>query len=268
MNAFPLQNLSREQQRAIAARANKSSTWNKYYSTVRFQADRSGAMSPYTFTMASQELRAFSYALGADMSAGTIGFPSGTTATPADTNLLTGAQTVSGEKVLVYGMSALITADSDAFLAKLCAPDISVIVELDGGLISWKLGSLEMVPGSGGLSGFGDSYLQTPSLLDTYVRHSGAINNGVPHIGNFYPFPQALVWTPAGATDSNLVVKLRLERAKTVTVTERAASAAAMGSTGAAAFSAPAATDGALGSFFSVKVHLHSRQISDRSQNQ
>lgn len=243
-----------------AAAQQRYSTWNKYYSTVRFQFARTGA-GPFTWTVAAgTELRAFGYGLGQDM--GGVGFPSGTSpATLAETNLQQASATLAGEKVRIWGMSCLLTSDSDAFLAKLLFPNLSVQLSLNGDQTVFKLGTPEIIPGGGGFNGFGDSFIQQPPLPDTYVSRSGAMSNGLPHAGNFYPFPQPVIWSPQGETDSNLVVKIKAERAVSTTSTDRA------GAAGVAAYTSPAATAGTLGTYVTLKVHFWSRQNAPRSVN-
>jgi hypothetical protein len=239
--------------------------WNKYYSRVRFQFVRTGA-GPYTFTMAAgTELRAFGYGIGQDISSAAFGFASGTTATPAETNLQQASTTLAGEQVRIFGLSLLPTSDSDSYLAKILWPNVSVQLALNGDQQGFKLGTPETIPGGGGLSGAGDSYIQSPPQQESYVSRSGALTNGVPHAGNFYPIPDPIVWNPAGANDGMLVIKLRVERAVTATLTERAAVAGGANTSGTAAFLTPAAN--AIGTYVTVLVHLWCKQLSARSVN-
>ena len=244
-------------QRALAG---KTSTWNKYYSTIRFAFN---VAAGFTYTVpAGTQFRAFGYAIGQDLSA--AGFPAGTPATSAETNLIKPSETIAGEKVVIFGASLMLDEDSDAELAKILWPKLSVIVALNGDQQQYKLGTAGMIPCSGGLTGMGDSYVQVPPLSDTYQSRCGNITNGAPFVANFYPFPEALIWSPSGAGDSSLVVKLTAERQAQFT-TQLAADRA--GAAGVAAWTHPSAA-GALGTFVDVRVTFWSRQLSPRSENQ
>lgn len=250
-----------EQRRKVIAAARKgerASTWNTYFSRVRCQFVVTGA-GPYVYTLAQgTELKAFSYQIGQDM--GGVGMP-GTIATKADTNLIQAGQTVSGEQLLVFGLSLYVEPTSDAALAKFLFPTLSVTLGLNGQSTIFPLGNPGFIPGGGGLSGIGDSYVQVPSFAEGYTSRSGAIVNGVPGVQNFLPFPQPFVWNPAGQNDSNLSLVLRAERPATFTT----ATADRVAAAGIAAWTHPAGT--AVGTYVEFLVRLWSRQISPRSEN-
>lgn len=268
MPASPLQNVRAAMnptERAAFDKAllssQKFSLWNKYYSRVRAQASVTTGPTGYTYTFASgTELRAFGYAIGQSMDG--VGFPAATIATPADTNLIKASETISGENVIIYGMSLLLDADSDAGLAQVLVPNLSVTISMNGDQNSYRLGNAQVVPGGGGLYGFGESRVEVPTLNSSLSNISGALANGLPHSDDFYPFPQPISWTSAGRADSTFIVKLRVEREVNFTTAslDRAAGA------GVAAWTHPSPPD--RGTFVGFTVHLFSQQISPRSQNQ
>ena len=239
----------------------KFSLWNKYYSRVRCQSTVTTGAAGYTYTFAGgTELRAFSYAIGQAMDG--VGFPSSTIATPADTNLIKASETISGENVAIYGLSLLLDADSDAGLAQVLVPNLSVTISMNGDQNSYRLGNAQVVPGGGGLYGFGESRVEVPALNQSVTNISGALANGMPHSDDFYPFPQPIAWTSAGKADSTFIVKLRIERTVSFTTTELDRAAAS----GVAAWTHPEGT--ARGTYVGFTVHLFSQQVSPRSQNQ
>lgn len=245
---------------AAVARAKRVSTWNKYYSKVRFQFALTGA-GPFVYTCpAGTEQRAFGYSFGQDMSA--VGFPAGTNATLADTNLQQAGVTNAGETVLVYGISLQLCETSDPTLAALLWPNLSVALSLNGDQTSFKLGTAAMVPGSGGLHGQGLSLVAAPAIAEPIASRVGSVSNGVPSVSNFYPIPEPVVWAASGSPDSNLIIKLRCERAAAYT-TQLAADRAA--AAGIMAWTHPAANGP--GTFVDCLVSLWSRQVSGRSQN-
>lgn len=251
--------------RRMAARrtgGNRYSLWNKYFSTVCFNFAVTGT---FTYTVAAgTEYRAFSYAIGQDMA--TVGFPASTPATMADTNMHKSGETISGETVEVYGLSALLTSDSDAQLAKVAWPLLSVTLSLNGDTSTFKLGTPEFIPQAGGLCGHGDSYVQAPGPLET-LASTGVLTNGIPQVSNFFPFPDPVVWQPSGNADSSLIIKVKAERAITYTTAlaaDRVAVAGGATSPGTAPWTHPTGT--AIGTNVKIKFHLHSRQDGPRSQ--
>lgn len=268
MPASPIQNvlsqMSPEERNALKREiisAQKFSLWNKYYSRVRCQASVSTGATGYTYTFqGGTELRAFSYAIGQAMDG--VGFPSATIATAADTNLIKASETISGENVSMYGLSVLLDSDSDAGLAQVLAPNVSVTVSMNGDQNAYRLGNVQTIPGGGGLYGFGESRVEVPALNASVQQISGALANGLPHSDDFYPFPQPVLWSSAGRADSTFIVKLRVERTVSFSTTELDRAAAA----GVAAWTHP--TPPERGTYVGFTVHLFSRQISPRSQNQ
>lgn len=241
--------------------------WSKYYSTVLFQSAVTGT---FTYTIASgTELRAFSYATGQTMNG--VGFASTDIATFADTNLTVPFSTISGETVEIFGMSCLVTADSEPAILKQLAPQLSVAIGLNGDNHLFRMGTLEMVPGGGGIFGAGDSLVVAPPQEASFWT-SGTATNGWPSVNNYLPFPDSLYWKPQGQTDGTLNVKLKAERVVTyvtLLTADRAAQAGGPNTPGTAAWTHPATgTNRTPGTFVGIKVHLQSRQSGDRSVNQ
>ena len=263
MNAQVLNSLPAAQKMQILktlAAGMRTKTFNNYFSTVRFQFT---VAAGFTYTMAKNtELRAFGYAQGDDMSVATIGFPAGRVATAADTNLISASETISGEQVIIEGMSIMPHEDSDAQLMQVLWPNVSVTLQLNGAQLNFPLGTLAMMPGSGGLQGLGSSYVTAPDIASSIARPVGALTNGEPCVDNFYPFPEPVLWQPKGGADSTLIVKLRVEQTSAYTTLLAADRVAAAG---IAAWNHPVGT--AIGTYVDVKVRLWSRQISPRSQN-
>jgi hypothetical protein len=238
----------------------KFTSWDTYFSTIRFAAEITvdqvtGAVT-YFFGK-GQKFRFFSYKQGEQVP----GFPSPTLATPADTNLTKASQTEGGENVFIHGVSLMLNPQSDSFFAKMLFELISASLALNGNKDSFKFGRPDMIPCGGGLTGIGDSYVQTPPTTDTYQSRSGNLTNGVPLWSNFYPLPEPMIWQHTGE-DSTLTMAFELERDFSFTVLPRAADVAL----GIPAF-APPTEEGDLGTHITLTCRLWSEQESVRSQN-
>lgn len=234
-------------------------TWNNYYSVVRFQAAVNVAAPTTTLTFATQEQKPFSYRIGDQL--GVAGFDNATSgvATDAETNLVKAGETVAGEQLAVMGISLMPSSVSDIGLWKQLCANMSVVISMDGDANRYRLGRPDMIPGSAGTFGSGISPTVLPGLAES-VAVDGSFSNGWPTIDNFYPFPQPILWTPSGETDSNLNVVLRLVRQITVVETGRAAAS------GVAPFTPPT-TVGQFGTFVDFMCRLHSVQVAPRSVN-
>lgn len=245
----------------------KTSLWNTYFSTIRITATVGGTSGSQTYTVTSgSTVQAFAYGIN-DSLATVAGFPTGAgNATDADTNLVNKSQTNAGFKVIIRGIAILPTADSSPVMLKLLSDNVSVSVSLNGGTQSWKLGNLTFMPGGGGLYGAGHDVLQTPDLAQTTHLDPGSMVNGLPSAQNYLPLPQPLIWNPAGATDSTLVVVFRVERQiGALTLVPRTAA------TGVTAYTPPAANvavGAGLSESVGLKVRLISQQIAPISENQ
>ncbi len=233
--------------------------WNNYYSIVRFQAVVSVVGAVTTLTFGPQELRPFSYRINDNLTA--AGFdPTVGNATEAETNLVKAGETIAGEQLEVDGISLMPSSITDIGLWKQLIANMSVVISMDGDSHRYRLGRPDMIPGSGGTFGTGVTPTLVPPLANSIMSDS-AFSNGWPVVDNFYPFPQPLLWTPSGETDSNFNVVLRLVRQQVIVETARAAAA------GVAAFTPPTAV-GQFGTFVDIMCRLHSMQRAARSVNQ
>jgi hypothetical protein len=234
-------------------------TWNNYYSIVRFQAVVNVVGAVTTLTFGVQELRPFSYRINDLLTA--AGFdPTFGNATDCETNLVKAGETIAGEQLEVDGISLMPSSVTDIGLWMQLVANISVTISMDGDAHRYRLGRPDMIPGSGGTFGNGRSATIVPDLASS-LNTVNSFSNGWPVVDNFYPFPQPLLWTPSGETDSNFNVVLKLVRQQVLVQTARVAAA------GIAAFT-PATAAGQFGSFCDIMCRLHSEQRGARSVNQ
>lgn len=233
--------------------------WNNYYSVVRFQATVSVAAPVTTLTFPVVTLKPFSYRIGDPLTVAGFDPTFGPAATEAETNLVKAGETIAGEQLEIDGLSLMNSSVTDIGLWKQLIANIAVTLSFDGDAHKYRLGRVDMIPGSGGT--FGSGFTTTlPPNLDSSQFVDSSFSNGWPVIDNFYPFPQPLIWTPSGETDSNFNVVLQLVRQQVLVETARAAAA------GVAAFTPPTAA-GQFGSFIDVMARLHSEQRAARSVN-
>jgi hypothetical protein len=245
-----------------------------YWSSVRFQAVRSGA-GPFLFTIDTTQRRAFAYAQGQNMA--TAGFTLGQIATEADTNLLKANETRDNSDVWIWGLAAYVTPDSEPALARRIWRETAVDISLNG-TQSIPLGTLEMFPSAGGLYGQGITYLKAPNDItagptdaDGGIGASmGFLNNGNPMAGNFFRLPQPFKWASVGSqgADSSLIITNTPLRTIVESATARAAIPVTAGvtSVGTEPFTPPAAT-GDPGTFVDVRWHLICVAVAKRSVN-
>lgn len=233
-------------------------TWNNYYSIVRFQAAVSVSGSTTTLTFQQQELRPFSYRINDPLVSAGFDASFGN-ATDAETNLVKAGETIAGEQLEVDGISLMPSSITDIGLYKTLIANISVTISMDGDAQRYRLGRPDMIPGSGGTFGSGITPTLLPDLASS-VRSDSSFANGWPVVDNFYPFPQPLIWTPSGETDSNFNVVLRLVRQQVFVETGRAAA------TGVAPYTPPTAV-GQFGTYVDFMIRLHSEQRAGRSVN-
>jgi len=232
--------------------------WNLYYSIVRFQAAVSVVGAVTTLTFVSQILRAFSYAIN-DSLVGAGFDPTMGNATDAETNLVSKAQTIGGEQVSIGGLSLMPSSVTDIGLWKQLVANISVRIAMDGDQRNYKFGRPDMIPASGGTTGSGVTPTLLPGLTESVAFDSG-FSNGWPVIDNYLPFPEPIIWTSAGVTDSNFSVPITLQRQQVIAETARA------GAAGIAPYTPPTAV-GQFGTFVDFMVRLHSMQEGARSVN-
>jgi hypothetical protein len=216
-----------------------NSKWNAYYSRVHIACTSGGAGAAFVVA-AGTELFGFGYYRGGDMAAAG---QNGTTATYADTNIQTASQTISGEAIEIDGVGLILLTTSDANLAKSLDPNVSVRIRLNGN-VDYPMGIPSMLPGPGGLYGASEAQSVVPSQLDQAGIVVGAMSNGIPHVSNFYPLPEPMIWASAGHPDSTLNVVLKTERT-TTTIAQysgaaRTAVAGGATSPGTAVYAVPA----------------------------
>lgn len=243
--------------------------WSTYYAPCNFPTTRAGA-GPFTYTIAQGIInRVFTTHVGGPLTG--VGFPAGTLATLADTNLTTDSQTNNGEFVVIYGIAIQPYPDTngagaigaDPALVKAADQQISVTMTLGAGTL-WTLGNPSMCPGGGGLFGLGDSYILNPDA-NSYVYKTGVLTHGMPLWDNFRFFTDPLIWAPSGKVDSVLNVTMTCERAVNVVNLDANRAGTASGATTQQTplFAAPAATAVNL----PYKVTLYSKQVNARSSN-
>lgn len=198
-----------------------------YHSTVKFYAEAVGdAGGPYTYTITGgTRARAFSYGQGQQMqSAGFV--PLDGVATPAETNLQDAHKTVSGENVLIHGIAlqpcaSYITqgaSDQDVaeympefrLLAHL-SRHASVGLSVNGARQFHELGVIPMLPGAGGVDGFGVDNLGVQSL-DGVRKDLSLATNGWPTRSNFFRCPEGILWRASGQVDSMLNIIFEVQR--------------------------------------------------------
>jgi hypothetical protein len=235
-----------------------------YWSTVRVKATRA-AGPPVVLTVDTTPRKAFQYAIGGDMQV--AGFTAGTSAQPCDTNLLRSGETLDNADVWIWGLAAELCSNSEPLLAAQIWRQS--IVELStNGTTSIRLGTLAMFPGSGGLYGFGRSFIAEPQLAQAGAVDGGDgasvsfTANGNPMGGNFLRFPQPFKWTGVGkGNDSSLSIIVTPNRQIAVTCAVARAAAA-----GIQAYTPPAAVDD-LGTFVDIRFRLIAVAVGPRSQN-
>lgn len=201
-----------------------------YYSTVKFLAPASGdpAAGAVTYDLARGTIiEAYSYANGDPKS--TAGFTNGDgPATKADTNITTRFQTIGGQNVLIHGIAlqwlpaALHLADGQVAPHRVRLPDatflaalneaVSVELTLNADENTFRLGTIGMIPGAGGLSGGSDDIAGDTSKAGDQ-RTIGYPNNGWPVRSNYFPMPEGLVWRNQSNSDSQLKIKFEVTRA-------------------------------------------------------
>ncbi len=239
-----------------------------YYSTLRFATARTGA-GPFTYTVPQQTIKAFGYKEGDVMDA--AGFPAGTVATGAETNLVTGgSQTNEGADVVVWGLALEPLPGSSGEPLILFELVNQVFFELSLNASNrFRIGKLTDMPQGGGLHGAAKTRLRAGALADANSPDESALANGNPMAGNYYKLPYPFRWNAIGNNkkDTALVISATVARAIAVTSADRAAVAgAAPGASGQVeAFTSPANL--AAGTFQDVRVKLACIQIGERSLN-
>jgi hypothetical protein len=183
------------------------SKWNAYYSRIHINAVSGTGATGFT-VLAGPELKGFGYYNGQDMAAAG---QAGTIATYADTNIQTASTTVASEAIEIDGIGLILLGQSDANLAKQLDQCLSVTLRMNGNT-NYPMGIPSMLPGPGGLYGASEAASVVPDQLSQIAIQIGAMSNGIPHISNYYPLPEPMVWASAGAPDSTLNVIVKVER--------------------------------------------------------
>lgn len=229
------------------------------YSTVRFQASVGGVIDVST-------RKAFSYGIGQSPTGAGFAAAYGN-ATQAETNQTVGNQTLNGADFLIYGIAAAPTPESEPAYARRVWRETALAISL-GANNQLPLGTLEMLPGAGGLRGIGQSAIKLPALAQPGMVDGGAgtqfsfIENGQSAAGNFFRLPQPLLWSGvANGVDSTFNILCTPQRQITETV-----AAARVAAAGVAAFTPPAAV-GDIGTYVDVRFHLIGVSINVRSGN-
>jgi hypothetical protein len=236
MNPFSAPGASGLQGKRLAGNVGNGGTntkWNSYFSRCRITSN--SLTADQYIVSAGQEVTAFGYARGNDMTAG--GQP-GYQAKSSDTNIVTPSQTIAGENVVIYGIGINVGGMSDANLLKQLDPNVSVKLRVNS-TTDYLLGTPSMLPSPSGLFGSSEAWSVAPSLPDQVSRNIGAMSNGVPHASNFFPFPEPFMWYSAGNGDSNVQVILRVENQ--VATIAQFSSVARAAATGVAPYTPPTA---------------------------
>lgn len=232
-----------------------------YWSTVRIR----GTVAANVLTVDTSVRKGFTYAIGQSMDA--AGFVAGTTAEPAETNLLQQSATLDNSTVWIWGLAIELCPNSEPVLAARLWREC--IVELStSGMQSVRLGTLGMFPSAGGLYGLGRSFAAEPAFDSADPSNGGAgaafgaVANGNPMGGNFMKFPQPFKWSSVGSNegDSQLTVSITPVRSITVPLAVTRAAAA-----GIAAYTQPATGD--LGTFCDLRIRLVAVSTGPRSEN-
>jgi hypothetical protein len=199
-----------------------------YYSTIKFFALRVGGdPGPYTYDLAAGvEARAFAYEVNQPKQAG--GYTAGDgNATIADTNLTTRSQTIGGQNVLVNGIAiqplpaGMHLNDGDAvphrlrlldytFLAALMN-NVSVELSLNADENTFRMGTMGMIPGAGGLTGGAPDLVGIRGLAGDQESLPYP-TNGWPVRSNAFKFAEGLTWRNQSNADSQLNIIFRNTR--------------------------------------------------------
>lgn len=230
------------------------------WSTVVFLASLD-AGPPVVATIAPGARVGFSYGNNSDMAA--AGNP-GVQATPADTNLQVGGQTRDQADVLIYGISAYVTQDSEPGFVPELLRNVDVAISTNGNT-TIPLGTIDMFPAPGGAFGAGRSKLHEPDLSTPGGEDNGTgaimpfMSNGNPTSGSFYRLDAPIFWSGVGGgADSALSLTCTLRKAIAKT-----SSVARVAGAGISAFTPIAASH----AFVAIRWRLHAASVQLRSAN-
>lgn len=226
-----------------------------YYSYLRVRATRTGA-GPYVYTVAQQQIRAFSYKVGDPLEQ--AGFAPGSVATLAETNLTAGgSQTNENSAVEIYGVCAQWSPNSEPKLVRELTRRANITLSL-GGSYTYTVGPTFLLPSPGGLHGIGTSFVEPGPNNSTTGAQYGALVNGYPAAQSFRKLPLPVLWLPQGAgKDASLNIALSTFEAFTFSGDNRAADP----TIGVEAFAAAETV------FADLCFSFVNKQIGDRSVN-
>lgn len=202
-----------------------------YYSTVKFRATRTedAPGGPYQWNIArGEEVRAFAYRVGQDKRIAGYTLADGN-ATFADTNLTQASQTTGGQNVLIHGlalqlMPAMLDLEEDtspphvvrlpdaSFLSALYEA-VEIKLTLNGDENTFRLGTLGLVPGAGGLTGGAQNIVGPLQTLPSQTADVLFPNNGWATRSNFFKVPEGLIWRNQSNADSQLNIVFTATRA-------------------------------------------------------
>lgn len=199
-----------------------------YYSTVRFQlvcGALAGGKYPLSIDQVEGGRQAFAYSLGQSMTIAGFVTPASTqnyaTASKTQTNMSQPKATRSGERFIITGISAVVTAGSDMLLARWVWQHAFVdLVKNDTD--RQPLGPLSFFPAQSSLNGQGDSLNQRPALSEikyttTSMRSSESM------FGKFDLSASPLIWMPVGDVDGSMFLSVGLDEPYAASVEPRAA---------------------------------------------
>jgi hypothetical protein len=198
-----------------------------YYSTVRFQAKRTGTTPNFVYTVDSKITRvAFGYKDPQALNGAGAGFndlPNDVQSSLTQTNLSEPGKTRDGETYYIKGVEFYVSADSDAYLAKLIWAQANVRLKMGANTV-FPLGRLDFFPQAGGLVGKGESYLAEPPL-GAPSSQIAALGNSIEDVDSYFHFNEKspLIWNSAGNTDSQLTMEFDLPNDIVFAATARAA---------------------------------------------
>jgi hypothetical protein len=199
-----------------------------YYSKVKFFAPLAAPVVASTYTLQrGAQSDAFSYAIGEGKQS--AGYTTGDgNATAADTNLQQRGNTISGQNVWISGIAIQVVPSTmhlddgqvpphrvrqpDARFLSALFNSVSVELSLNGGENTFKLGTLGMVPGAGGLTGGGYDSIGLIALAGD-DRNLDFGNNGWAVRSNAKMLPEGLIWRTQSRSDSMLNLNFNNTRA-------------------------------------------------------
>ena len=254
-----------------------------YYSKTLLRLTETHAGTGSLYTLIPQEVRAFGYAQRDSRVPGGWTVNDGV-ATPCDTNIQQRGQTISGQNVYIFGVSAqvlpavgvvesaggaVITRSVDRSAIAAIVESVSWRFALNGEENAYNLGPLTIVPGAGGIYGSAEDIVGARSLAGS-PKEIGFPSNGNPQRDNYFQLPEGLIWQRTGKVDGDVQIIGRVERQATIqsggspenaTANTVADNAPATASTGLALYDFPATA-----LYVCILWQLHGEVIADRTK--